>query len=934
MTKRAANIFAVVAGVGLSLSLAADIGSANSRQPPDAAQVTTQGTPAPESMPAAAQIALVHQYCAKCHNDADVTGDLSLEHFNGSEQAAPALAAAMARRLKAGEMPPAGEPRPDEATVKSFIAALQVAAIPGMASAAAASATATQVIAFPHTGNNMPETAQNAMVHQVCTQCHTDKRKPGGLSFEHFDMASAPANAKIAEDMIAKLRAGMMPPRTAPKRPDEASIQAFIVSLENRLDRAAALQVNPGQRTFQRLNRVEYTNSIAAMLGIHVDVTQWLPPDTMSHNFDNIAEAQGFSPTLLQSYLTAADAVSRLAVGDPGVTTTSVTYPVDPFASQMDHVDGAPMGTRGGISTVHIFPADGKYRFKLVLYDTPLGDLFGLTTVGEQIEVSINNEPVALLDVDPRMNEDRPEGLTIATPPIDVKAGPQRVSAAFIQRSNGPIDDLVKPIEFTLADTNIGSAQGVTSLPHLRDLSISGPFSVTGVSDTISRQRIFVCRPASAADEMPCVRKILTNLAGQAYRRPATAEDLKPLMTFYEQGRNGHDFESGVRMALQAILASPDFLFRLEPQPAATRAAQNYRVDDLGLASRLSYFLWALPPDAELRKVAAEGRLHEPAVLDAQLQRMLTDPRSIALSTRFESLWLRLQDVDKVHPDPLVYPNYDKTLADAMKRETQLLFDSIVKEDRNVLDLLTADYTFVNERLAAFYGIPGIAGSQFRRVSLAGTHRQGVLGHGSILVETSVADRTSPVQRGKWVLEVLLGQPPPPPPPNIPTLDETSAVSGGKTLSVRGRMEEHRKNPFCASCHKTIDPIGLALENFDPTGHWRVHDFGRFDSDGVPIDAAGELYDGNRIDGLEGLNQSLLKHKDTVIRVFAENLMAYAIGRPVQYYDMPTIRAMVNKAASNGNRFSTFVVGIVNSPAFRMRHAEAEVLTDSQSDRQ
>jgi len=784
-----------------------------------------------------------------------------------------------------------------------------------------------EAAAFPHDGDRMTPAVQTQIISTICIQCHTDRRKPGGVSFEHKTIDDVARDGELAERVIAKLRAGMMPPPSAPKRPDGDSAHAFVASLEKRIDAAARLHPHPGSRRSQRLNRAEYARSVRAMLGLDVDVSQWLPPDTMSHNFDNIADVQGFSPTLVQGYLDAASEISRLAVGDPEATTTSVSYDVPQFVSQVNHVDGAPLGTRGGVSVMHIFPADGKYRFKLRLFDTLGGRLFGLTASDEKIQISIDDRQVALLDVDPRMSVAIPPGMTMETLPIDVKAGPRRVSAAFVERAEGPVDDLIAPQAYTLADLDIGDAKGVTVLPHLRTLAIEGPYAITGVSANVSRQRIFVCRPTSAADEIPCARTIVTKLAEQAYRRRVTDGELSDLMQFYSQGRTsspGGNFETGIRLALQAILASPHFLFRIEPQPASVRAGDDYRVDDRALASRLSYFLWAEPPDAALLKLAEGGRLHEPAVLDAQVGRMLQDPRSIALSTRFASQWLRLQDVSKVRPDALRYPTYDGTLERAMIRETQLFFDSIVREDRNVLDLLTADYTYVDEDLATFYGIPGVNGPAFRRVPLTGTHRRGLLGQGSILVETSVATRSNPVLRGKWVLEVLLGQPPPPPPPNIPLFEATAAVTAdGRPLSIRQRLEEHRKNPFCASCHRMIDPIGLALENFEPTGQWRTTD------NDVPVDATTVMYDGTPVHGLDGLVQALMKHEDTLLRVFAQNLMAYAIGRDIQYFDMPAVRSIVGKAALNGNRFSSYVLGIVYSDAFLMSRASAPVVTET-----
>jgi len=433
-----------------------------------------------------------------------------------------------------------------------------------------------------------------------------------------------------------------------------------------------------------------------------------------------------------------------------------------------------------------------------------------------------------------------------------------------------------------------------------------------GVSDTPSRRRIFVCRPLSAAEEIPCARRIVSHLASQAYRRAPTGEDVESLMSLYGDGRKEHDFESGIRSVVQALLASPHFLFRLEGMPPGVRAGQTYRIADVDLASRLSYFLWATGPDGDLLKAAAAGTLHTPAVLEKQVRRMLADPRAEALSTRFASQWLRLQDVDKIKPDALLYPTFDNALAEAYKRETELFFDSIVREDRSVLDLLNADYTFVNERTAKVYKIPNITGDAFRRVPVD-ENRRGVLGQGSMLMQTSVADRTSPVQRGKWIMEVLLGSPPPPPPPNVPPFEDTKAATdAGKTLSVRERMEEHRKNPACASCHRVIDPLGLSLDNFDVVGAWRIKD------NGVPVDTTGRLYDGTELNGPASLRQALLAHPDAIVRNFAENLMAYALGRRVEYYDQPTIRAVVRKASASGNKFSSFVLGIIGSPAFQM----------------
>jgi hypothetical protein len=593
----------------------------------------------------------------------------------------------------------------------------------------------------------------------------------------------------------------------------------------------------------------------------------------------------------------------------------------------MQHVEGTPMGTRGGISVVHVFPADGDYVISLAMHNEPLGGIYGRTTmatldVKEQIEVSVNGERAALLDLNVRMTESNPKNsLDVRTPPIHIGAGPQRISAAFVQRFDGPLDDLLVPLDNTLADVSISF--GVTALPHVRDMTILGPSNVTGVSDTVSRRMIFTCRPTSAREEETCASEIVKGLTARAYRGLATAEDIQDALAFYERGRAKGDFEDGIRTALQSVLVSPRFLFRLEQAPAPTRAraSQTYRIADQELASRLSFFIWDAMPDAELLKAASAGALRTPAGVERQVRRMLADRRVEALATRFASEWLRLQDLEKIHPDYLIYPHYDDTLAQAMQRETELFFYSIVAEDRSVVDLLTADYTFVNERLAKHYQIANVAGGAFRRVQLP-EYRRGLLGQGSILTLTSVADRTSPVQRGKWVMEVLLGSPPPPPPPNVPLLDETKATSGGRMLTTRERMEEHRKNPACTSCHRVIDPLGLALENFDATGAWRIKD------NEAPIDSVGDLYDGTKMDGPRGLQAALLKHSDLFLLSFTENLMTYALGRRVEYADMPAVRAIVRQAAKSNNHLSSFILGVVNSAAFRTaRAADAPPLT-------
>jgi hypothetical protein len=758
--------------------------------------------------------------------------------------------------------------------------------------------------------------AETALVKQYCASCHSERGQAGGLSLAAFDASSVTASPQTTEKMIRKLRAGMMPPAGA-KRPEGGVLLALAEALETRIDRAAALNPNPGSRPSPRMNRAEYANAVRELLGLEVDVTAYLPPDTLAHGFDNISEEQGLSASVMEGYLRAASAISRLAVGDRNASNGSVIYKLPRDGTQMRHVPGAPVGTRGGISVMHTFPADGEYVFKMLLHSGPTGDLFGSAVEGEQIEVSVNGERKAILTISHTMKESDEGGLGIQTGPIHVPAGPQRISAAFIQRADGPVDDLVMPIEHTLADTNIGETFGVTALAHLREFAVTGPTRVTGVSDTPIRRRIFSCRPTSAAEETVCATEIIKRLATQAYRGSLPGDDLADLMRFYADGRKQADFENGVRLAIQAMLANPRFVFRLEQAPASVREGQRYRITDLDLASRLSFFLWGTVPDAELLRAASNGTLKTQAGLDAQVRRLLADARAEALATRFGAQWLRLQDIKKNRPDPLLYPQWDDTLADAFQRETELFFESLVREDRSVLDLLAADYTFVNERLAKHYGIPNVMGNEFRRVTLTDPARRGVLGQGSILQLTSIADRTSPVLRGKWVMEVLLGTPPPPPPPNVPELEQTSAVKEDRLLSVRERMEQHRANPACNSCHKVIDPLGLALENFDPSGKWRIKDLG------VPVDPTGVMYDGTPISGPADLREALLKHQDAILLSFTESLLTYALGRQVEYYDMPTVRAIVREASANGNRFSSFIAGVVNSSAFRMARATA-----------
>ena len=762
--------------------------------------------------------------------------------------------------------------------------------------------------------------AAQAIVENTCRRCHNDRMRTGNLSLTAFEVAKAAEQAAKAERMVRKLRAGLMPPAGV-RRPDESALFGLAEELETRLDAAAAANPNPGRRGFQRLNRAEYARSIRDLLGIDIDAGDYLPLDTKSANFDNIADVQMLSPTLMNGYLRAASEISRLAVGDPAAGPVEAVYRVPRWVSQRERVEGAPYGSRGGVSMTHTFRADGEYRFRVSFHHETTGELFGsgrgalhTTERREQIEIAIDGERAAVFALDRWMHVSDPNGVNLWTDPIHVTAGPHRVSAVFVPQFDGPVQDLISPHDWSLASTSIANAYGFTSLPHLRDLAIRGPETVTGVSDTPSRGRIFTCRPDAPDEARVCASRIIGRLGEAAYRRPLTPTNHAALLALYDAGAEDSGFEGGVRMAIEGMLASPHFVFRFEEPPVDVPATASFPISDHDLASRLSFFLWSSAPDAALLELATEQRLSDPDVLDRQVRRMLADPRAEALATRFAAQWLRLPDLEALQPDVRVYPDFDEQLKWALQRETELLFLHLLREDRSVLELLDADYTFVNERLARHYGIPGVVGSRFRRVEYpAGEPRRGVFGHGSVLALTSYADRTSPVLRGKWAMEVLLGSPPPPPPPNVPDLEETVVAEDGRLLSVRERLERHRASPACASCHRMMDPIGLALERYDVTGARRLWD------NGSPIDASGELWDGTPIGSAADLRNALLRRPVPIVRTFVENLMAYALGRRLEHYDMPAVREVARTAAAADNRLSAFILGVVRTPAFRMK---------------
>ena len=645
-----------------------------------------------------------------------------------------------------------------------------------------------------------PDAAQ-AVIRGTCVGCHNNRARVGNLSLEDFAVATAGEQGEIAEKMIRKLRAGQMPPPGS-RRPDEATLAGLAAMLEAQAD-AAGADAAPGRRTFQRLNRAEYGRSVQDLLALDVNAGDYLPLDPKSANFDNIADAQLLSATLMQSYLTAAGEISRLAVGDRQATAREATYPVTRWASQREHVSGTPYGTRGGLAVDHTFPADGEYRFRVSFYHETTGALYGngraalhTADAPEQVEISIDGVRAALLDIDRWMNTSDPDGVNLRTEPIAITAGPHQVSAAFLTRLEGPVQDLITPLKWSLASTSIADAYGFTTLPHLRDLAITGPFNATGVSDTPSRRKIFTCQAGTTPQQQTvCAHQIVERLASQAFRRPASERDVNALMSLYQKGAAEAGFEAGVRLALEGILASPRFVFRFEEGPTGARAGESYALSDLDLASRLSFFLWATGPDEPLLRLAEASRLSAPAELERQVRRMLADPRADVLASRFAAQWLRLQDLDTINPDVRVYPDYDDQLRRSMLRETELFFQHIVREDRPVSTLFSADYSFLDERLARHYGMANVVGREFRKVSYPDGRRRGLLGHGSILTLTSVADRTSPVLRGKWVMEVLLGTPPPAPPPDVPDLDATADAEDGRLRTVRERLESTARVP-------------------------------------------------------------------------------------------------------------------------------------------
>ena len=756
--------------------------------------------------------------------------------------------------------------------------------------------------------------AERALVDRYCATCHNDRLQTGGFSFDTIDLDDVAAHPEAFEKVVRKLRAGAMPPRPRP-RPDQDAYDGFRARLEGELDRAAAANPNPGRtETLHRLSRTEYRNAVRDLLALDADVDQLLPADDTSYGFDNIAGVLGVSPTLMERYLSAARKISRLAVASPVPSPTADTFRIASDLGQDERIEGLPFGTRGGVLVDYHFPEDAEYVIE-VMPDGPL------RVEPHQLEVTVDGERVELLTVGKAPDPDDPRGLYVPTIDtlkvrIPIKAGPRQVGVAFVRKTSAEPEGIRKL--YRRPFTGEGSGGDSRYQPYVESVTIAGPYEASGarpVDETPSYARVFVCRPAGAvpAEEAACARQILARLGRRAYRRPVTGDDVERLLTFYERGRAQGSFETGIEMALRRLLVSPEFLFRIERDPDGVVPGSNYRLSDLELASRLSFFLWSSIPDDELLDVAARGELADPAEFERQARRMLADPRSDALVTNFAGQWLTLRNAAAVQPDEDAFPDFGEGLRQAFRRETELLFTSVLREERSTLDLLAADYTFVNERLAQHYGIPNVRGSHFRRVALNDDARGGLLGHGSILTVTSYANRTSPVLRGKWILENILGTPPPPPPADVPDLE---TAEGGAPLSMRAAMEQHRANPVCASCHQLMDPPGLSLENFDAVGRWRDRSETK-----AAIDASGALPDGTEYEGPSGLKAALLRHPDRFVTTVTEKLLTYALGRGVEYYDAAAVRSIVRNAAENDYRLSSLILGVVDSVPFQMRRS-------------
>jgi len=762
-------------------------------------------------------------------------------------------------------------------------------------------------------GQNAGGSAQSprAVLDQYCVTCHNEKTKTAGLMLDKMDPARVAQNAEAWEKVVRKLRAGMMPPQGLP-RPSAPAYEALTVALEDELDRAAAAKPKLAAPGVHRMNRTEYANAIRELIGLDIDPAAYLPADDTSYGFDNVESGLQVSPALVEGYVSAASKLSRQALGHETAPGRKIYYTREDY-SQEEQVDGLPFGTRGGMLVHHYFPADGEYVISWVPVRNTVGTLYGGDAENEQVELTVDGGRIKLYSI----GKDIPLTANVQADKnevrVVVKAGQHAVGLAFIANTYIPHVFLNRSYRRSILDDN--PIEGIMQTPQVSQITIQGPVNGLPAKDTPSRRKILVCTPSAGSDPLACAKTILSTLARKAYRRPLTDADTATLLSLYRTGRENGNFEDGIERALQFILAHPEFVFRTETAPASIKPGESYRISDLELASRLSFFLWSNGPDDELINLAGQGKLKDPKVLEQQVRRMLADPRSQELVKNFAGQWLGLRTLQSQTPEGTIYPDFDDNLRHAMRTEAEMFFESILGEDRSLIELLTADYTFVNERLAVHYGIPNIYGTQFRRVQLEGDLdvRRGLLGKGSVHLVTSNSDRTSPVLRGKWVLENILGTHPPDPPPNVPPL-KPNPTAGVQTM--RQRMEEHRANPACSSCHKMMDPIGFALENFDGTGKWRTREGGQ------NLDASGQLVDGSRIDGVVSLRQALLRYSPQFERTITEKLLTYALGRGVEYDDMPAVRSIVREAGKADYRFSALVLEIVKSIPFQVNRKQ------------
>ena len=755
--------------------------------------------------------------------------------------------------------------------------------------------------------NSSAAAAHRATLDKYCIGCHRGPTPVAGLHLDTFDTANFEANGATWEKLARKLRNREMPPVGRP-RPDAPAYDALIKYIETGRDRLAEIKPNPGRPTLHRLNRTEYGNAVRDLLALETDVAESLPADDIGYGFDNIGDVLQVSPVLLERYLSAARKISRTAVGDPTMPVSYQTYTIPHGLIQLDRSsEAAPVGSRGGTIVRHLFPVDGDYEISVSLQRSREDAYLGLERE-RKLDLRLDDQRLNLFTI---AASARKVVLGGGTPPdahlkvrVPVKAGSRELAATFLK------DTVVKEgiIERVRDDVVQTYFEGVGSI------TVAGPFNVQGPGETVTRSRIFVCHPSTPAEEQACATKILYNLAHRAYRRPIGADDMTQLLALYKAGAQNGGFESGVRLGLQKILVSPEFLFRTEVDPPGAASGAVYKISDIELASRLSFFLWSSIPDDQLLAVAESGRLSDPSVLQAQVKRMLADPRSQALVKNFAGQWLFLRNIERISPDYTTFPNFDENLRQALAKETELLIESQLREDHSVVDLLSTDYTFLNQRLAEHYGIKGIYGNEFHRVKLDDPNRYGLLGQASILAVTSYPNRTAPTIRGKWVLEQLLGSPPPPPPPNVPSLKDDATT---QKLTMRQRMEQHRVNPTCAACHRMMDPLGFALENFDGLGGWRVSTA----PGSGPIDASGALLDGTTFNGPAGLRDVLLKKQDMFVETFTERLLTYALGRGVEEYDHAALRKIAREAAADHHKWSAIILGIVNSTPFQMRKA-------------